>query len=337
MFWLKQNFISSFSLICCIVSIRLIYFISVCLWFYYCTYYFRVKYCLFLLVFRLSRFRLLSLLLSCFRFHSGFLSSSAYVSSFIPAPSSFSSSSFPFPLFLLPLSARHVSSFYFLVSLSPFFSPSCCFFSSFGFPMLHSLCSAISASSLVGLLFLFAFSFFVSFSSSSSLGFPPSFSFPPSFLIFSPDLTVLLFSHLRLLLLSPLPLFLCLLLLLWFFLSFFFSSSIGLFFLPFSFLLLPLPFVCVFLPPLVPFSSSSSFSASFRCFLFLSFFALFFHRFPFVCTCILAICGVSFRLSLLFSPFGCLHHYYYYYQPDCKPQLIEQNAITPKAIPRRKR
>ena len=35
-------------------------------------------------------------------------------------------------------------------------------------------------------------------------------------------------------------------------------------------------------------------------------------------------------------------NYYYYYQPDCKPQLIEQNAINPKApagkaIPRRKR
>ena len=35
-------------------------------------------------------------------------------------------------------------------------------------------------------------------------------------------------------------------------------------------------------------------------------------------------------------------YYYYYYQTDCKPQLIEQNAINPKApagkaIPRRKK
>ena len=33
---------------------------------------------------------------------------------------------------------------------------------------------------------------------------------------------------------------------------------------------------------------------------------MFFHSFPVVCACVLAICGVGFRLSILFPPFSCL-------------------------------
>ena len=186
--------------------------------------------CVLFLVFWLSRFHLLSLLLfTCFCFHSGFPSSSSSVSSFVPAPSSlFSSSSFPSPIFLLPLSAFLCSSSYFLVSFSPFFSPCCCFFSSAGFPLLHSLCSAFSAPSLVDFLLLFSFSF-VSFSSSPSLSFPPSSSFPPSLLIFPPDF---LYHFLFYVFFSS---FLCSSSFVFFgFLGsfFFFTSSVGLFFLP---------------------------------------------------------------------------------------------------------
>ena len=144
------------------------------------------------------------------------------------------------------------------------------------------------------------FSFFVSFASSFSLGFPPGSSFPHSLPIFSPKLPGLLFSHLHLLL-FPRLLFLFLLLLLWFFLFSFPPLSAFSSFPP-SFLLLPLPFVCVFLPPSVPFSSSS-FSVYFRCFLFLSLFAMFFHSFPFVVHMFLRSVGFVFVCLLFFLSF----------------------------------
>ena len=217
---------------------------------------------------QLSRFRLLSLLrFSCFCFHSGFPSSSASVSCFVPASSSFSSSSFPFPIFFLSLSARPM-----FVFLFPHFL--LCFLLSlllmillfFRLPPAALPLSAVSAPSLVSFLFLFSFSLFSS--SSSSLGFPPSSSFSPSLPILSPAFRSYYFLYV-------------------FFSSFLCSSSfvfcfLGSFFLLlFLFLWLFLPslllsFCCLFLSP--GFSSSSGpfslpllLSVSFRFFLFLSF------------------------------------------------------------------
>ena len=129
--------------------IHLLHFISFCLRFYYCPFILFSCYILFV-VSGVSVVSVLSaslLLSSCFHFCSGFPSYSASVSSVLLLLLLFFLflffSSLPPPSFC-PFYVRHpILSFTSLLS-----SPSCCFFFSFGFPLL-----------LVGFLFLFSFSF----------------------------------------------------------------------------------------------------------------------------------------------------------------------------------
>ena len=197
------------------------------------------------------------------------------------------------PMFRLPLSIVAFSPFFFLLLFILFFR----------LLLLRSLCSAVFSFLFrlpLPVLFLFIRLFF---SSSCSLGFPPGSSFPhflPLSLlvaghpVFSSSSSSPLSS-------VPLPSSSSASLVLYVF----FSPPSAFSSFPNSFFLLPLSFVCVsvllrplFLPQ-IPFSSSSSFSVSFRCFIFLFLFTVFFHSFPFVCECVLAVCGVGYRLSIL--------------------------------------
>ena len=185
-------------------------------------------------------------LLFLFPFWFPFLFSS--VSSFVSASFSVSSTSFPFPFFLF---FRYLYPLF--VSLFPRFSslffsaPPCrCFFSSFGFS-----CSASPLlSPLFPLLICSIFSLFYPYPS-LSFGFPPTSAFLLLFLF-----SLLLFSSLSSLSSAPLPSSSSAS---WILSFFVFSSSVGSFFLPFSFPFLASSFPCLFLLLRSLFSCSLSF------------------------------------------------------------------------------
>ena len=242
---------------------------------------------------RLPRFRLLSLLFYSFCFHCGFSSSAVSVLSFVPTPSSFSSSSFPFLIFLL-----HLYPYPLFVFLIPRFLLSLLLLLLF-FQLPPALLtpppfSAVSAPSLVGFLLI---------SPSPSLSHSPCLLLLAFLLVllfillflFSLLLSGPTFSTLRLLPLHPLLLFLRLLLH-----GFFLSSS----FPPPSsisaFPSLSSSFYLVFLPPPVPFLLLF--------FLFISVFPLsvFSLCIPiclYMCSCNL---WFHFQFSFLFSPCKCI-------------------------------
>ena len=200
---------------------------------------------------------------------------------FLPLPFLFlSSSSLCIPILC--------SSYWFLVSFSPFFSPSCCSFSSFSFPVLRS-----PPHLFFPLFLLLPWLVFSCFSPSPRL-------LLLAFLLVLLSILLFLFS----LLLSGPPIFYSTSSSLpsssasWVLSFFDFSSSIGCFFLSFPFPFLAPSFSLVFLPPPILFLLtllSIPFGFSSLSFLYV------FLRFPFVCTYVLAVCGFVF-VFLFFSP-----------------------------------